>query len=147
LYFSLDGVPSATPAWTMTNILELLKPPKLRGTEPTVIPGASGALPHPLRADATERVVYGQVFGRLDPDGSPHSSEIAGLDLNLATLVAAWAAVPGTTSSLRTCVLHRPGHTTKTGPVQVVDFDWDYESMPVVANTIMRLLIPAGSLA
>lgn len=147
LYFTIDGTPSATFAWDMKNLLELAKPAKRRGTAPVIIPGASGGRAQPLRADVTERVVSGQVYGRLDPNGLPHPSEIEGLTLNLATLIAAWVAVPVTDDSTRTCVLHLPSGTTKTGPVQVLDFDYDFADMPIVANVIMRLLLPEGELS
>ena len=146
LYFTIDGVPSATPGWRMVNILELAKPAKLRGTQPRVLPGAAGARAMPLRIAASERIINGRVFGAFDADGNPNASEIDRLDANLATLAANWAAVPTTADSTRTCVLHRPG-VTVAGPVQVLDFDFDYADMPVAANVIMRLLLPTGELA
>lgn len=146
LYFTIDGVPSATPAWDMTNMLELIKPAKKRGAQPVIIPGASGGRANPLRIDVTERVINGQVFGRLNENGVPYADEITGLQTNLTTLRNAWAAIPGTTNSTRTLVLHLVGGTTLSGPVQVIDMDWDYDQMPVVANVVVRLLVPAGEL-
>lgn len=146
-YFEINSVPSCTPAWTMINPMELAKPARRRGTEPTVIPGAAGARANPLRANATERVITGKVFGRAAPDGSLHANEITGLAANLATLIAAWVDLPATADSTRPVTLHLPDTTTVAGDVQVLDFDYDYAEMPVVANTIMRLLLPAGALA
>jgi hypothetical protein len=145
LYFTIDGVPSHTPAWRMINTLELAKPAHLRGTKPLVLPGAAGARPMPLRRDATERTINGAVYGLVDVDGNRHPSEIEGLDINLAALAGYWAAVPATVDSTRTCVLHHFG-ATLTGPVQVLDMDWDYADMPIRANVIFRLLLPEGRL-
>jgi hypothetical protein len=146
LYFSLDGVISHTPGWAMFNTLDLAKPAQLRGTKPVIIPQLQGGLPMPLRDNPTERIIVGKVFGRLDQDGTPNASEIEGLQANLDVLVAAWGVVPVTADSTRTCVLHRLSGDL-TGPVQVLDLDWDHQDMPIVANLIMRLLIPAGALA
>lgn len=146
LYFTLDGTPSHTPAWRITNTLELIKPAHLRGTKPRVLPGAAGGRPLPLRVDVTERVLNGRVYGLFDPNGGRHSTEIEGLDANLRALATAWATPPGTADSTRTCVLHRFG-ATATGPVQVLDMDWDYAEMPIAANVVIRLLLPAGALA
>jgi len=147
LYFDLDGVPSQTPAWSMINELDLIKPPNLRGTKPDIIPGLPGALPNPLREDATERTINGNVFAQLDPDGMPYPSEIEGLISNLEILADAWATVPGAANSLRSCTLYLPDTTTRTGSVQVLNFDWpDYAEMPIKATVVLRLLIPAGSL-
>lgn len=148
LYFDLDGTPSQTPAWRMTNELELLKPADVRGTEPDIIPGRPGALPNPLREDATERTINGQVFGHLDPDGEPYPAEIDGLVANLRLLADAWAAVPTTADSLRVCTLYLPDGTTRTGPVQVLNLDWpDFAEMPIVTGVVLRLLLPDGALA
>ena len=150
LYFEMDGVLSHTPAWRVTNTLELAKPSRLRGTKPRVIPGAAGAIPLPLRRDASERVLNVHVYGRAD--GAPFSSEIDGLTANLAYLARAWAAVPAGADSTRLCTLYRFGAwpdgamTTVSGPVQVLDMDWDSAEMPTAANLVMRLLLPAGEL-
>jgi hypothetical protein len=146
LYFELDGTPSHTPAWRMFNTLELLKPARLRGTAPVVIPTATGARAMPLRAAATERAVAGRVYGGFDIDGNPTSSEIEGLITNLESLTDLWATVPVTADSTRTLVLHAYG-VTYSGSVQVIDMDWDYEQMPICANVIFRLLLPVGALA
>lgn len=146
LYFTIDGVLSHTPAWRAINTLELAKPAQKRGTSPRVLPGAAGARPLPLRPAATERVVSMHVYGARDPDGAAYESEIEGLDANLAALVAAWHSAPGTPDSTRTLVLYRPGATV-SGPVQVLDMDWDYQEMPVAATALVRLLLPSGALA
>lgn len=146
LYFTLDGVLSNTPAWRAINILDLAKPATKRGTKPRIIPGASGARAMPLRPDATERTIRLHVYGRVDSDGAPYANEITGLATNLKYLADQWAAVPGTADSTRTCVLHRLGSTV-TGPVQVLDMDWDDGEMPVAATMLLRLLLPAGALA
>lgn len=146
-YFEINSVPSCTPAWTMINPMELAKPARRRGTEPTVIPGAAGARANPLRAAATERVISGKVFGRQAPDGSLHTNEITGLAANLDTLTTAWVDIPGTSDSTRACTLHLPDTTTISGDIQVLDFDWDYAEMPIAANVLLRLLLPAGALA
>jgi len=145
LYFTLDGVLSHTPGWRAINTLDLAKPAHIRGGIPRVIPHAAGARPMPLRADATERVISLHVYGRQNGDGTPASSEIAGLQANLDYLAAAWAAVPATADSTRTLVLYRLG-TSTTGPVQVLDMDWDSAEMPVATTMVLRLLLPEGEL-
>lgn len=145
LYFELDGVLSHTPGWRAANTLDLAKPAQLRGTTPLVTPGASGARAMPLRANATERIITMRVFGAKDQDGTPAASEIEGLQANLDFLAAAWAVVPATADSTRTCVLHRLSAST-SGPVQVLDMDWDSADMPVVATMLLRLLLPEGAL-
>jgi hypothetical protein len=146
LFFTLDGTLSHTPGWRVVNTLELAKPAKKRGTSPRVLPGAAGARALPLRADATERVLNVHVYGRRDGNGTVYESEIEGLQANLEYLATSWAAVPATSDSTRTCVLHRRG-TTTTGPVQVLDMDWDDAEMPIAAMMIVRLLLPAGALS
>lgn len=146
-YFVINSVPSCTPGWTMVNPMELAKPAKRRGTEPTVIPGAAGARANPLRVAHSERVINGKVFGRADGNGSLHSSEIIGVAANLDTLITAWVDIPGSSDSTRTVTLHLPSGSTISGSVQVLDFDYDYAEMPIAANVILRLLLPAGELA
>lgn len=146
LYFTLDGVPSHTPAWQIRNTLELLKPAVTRGADPTIIPGANGVIAHPLYDDGTERVMTGKVFGQYDRNGDRHPSEIEGLAINLAYLANAWRAIPGTTDSTRPLVLHLPDGSTMTGDVQVRDFDYDDADMPVAANLVVRLYLPKGAL-
>lgn len=151
LYFELDGVLSHTPGWRVANTLELAKPARLRGTKPRVIPGAAGAIPMPLRRDATERVLNVHVYGRADGYGTPYPAEIDGLQVNLAYLARAWAAPPAGDGT-RQCTLYRTGPwpdggmTVLSGPVQVLDMDWDSAEMPVAANMVIRLLLPAGEL-
>lgn len=146
LYFTLDGILSHTPGWRAINTLDLAKPSTKRGTKPRVVPGANGARAMPLRPDATERQLSFHVYGRYTSEGAVNSSEIDGLQVNLNYLAAQWAAVPSSSNSTRTLVLHRLS-TTVTGPVQVLDMDWDYAEMPVAATMVMRLLLPAGALA
>jgi hypothetical protein len=145
LYFTLDGVLSHTPGWRAINTLDLAKPAHTRGGTPRVIPHAAGARPMPLRRDATERIISLHVYGRRNGDGGVNSSEIDGLQTNLGYLAAAWAAVPATSGSTRTLVLYRLG-TSTTGPVQVLDMDWDWAEMPVAATMVLRLLLPEGAL-
>ena len=47
--------------------------------------------------------------------------------------------------STRTCTLYCYG-AVYSGDVQVLDFDYDYADMPICANVILRLLLPAGEL-
>ena len=35
---------------------------------------------------------------------------------------------------------------TRTGPVQLRDWDWDFPTTPLIAEASMRLFIPAGYL-
>lgn len=152
LYFEMDGVLSHTPGWRVANTLELAKPARLRGTKPRVIPGAAGGVALPLRRDVTERVLNVHVYGRADADGIPYPSEIDGLAANLAFLSRAWAAVPTTADGTRQLTLYRfgswpdAGMTAVAGPVQVLDMDWDSTEMPVAANMVVRLVLPAGEL-
>ncbi len=145
-FFTLDGVPSETPAWKMINILDLDKPAEKRGDEPTIIPGAHGALPNRMWRAATDRIIDGQVYGAADRNGNRNTDLFSGLRTNLDYLTTNWADLPGTTNETRTCVLHLPDGTTKTGVVQVVDFDWDWEQQPVMVNVTMRLRVLAGEL-
>jgi hypothetical protein len=147
LFFELNGLVSRCAAWRMTNLLDLVKPATKRGTTRLVMPGADGARVFPLHRDASERVIIGQVFGARNPDGVPYMSEIEGLIANLGLITDAWGTIPSSTNSLLPLVLHLPNGVTKSGDVQIADLDWDHESMPIVANVIMRLVIPAGQLA
>lgn len=146
LYFTIDNIPSHTPGWRCINTLELAKPAPKRGTQARVLPGASGGRPQVLRDNWVERTINFHVYGRYDSNGTINASEIDGLQTNLDYLAAQWAAVPVTSDSTRTCVLHRLG-ATKSASVQVLDMDWDYEEMPVAATLLLRLLLPTGSLA
>ena len=145
LYFTLDGVLSHTPGWRTMNTLELAKPAPMRGGSPLVVPGATGGRPMRQRPTYAERTLSIHVFGRKDGDGNLNASEIEGLQVNLAYLANAWAPAPPTPGSVRTLVLHRLG-TTMTGPVQVIDMDWDDAEMPVAATLVMRLILPEGQL-
>lgn len=145
-WFEIDGEPSHCPAWEFFNVLELYKPAQVRGTDATIIPGAHGRRLNPLWRDGTERVINGRVYGAVNSEGTPYPQPIDGLEANLLHLRNAWASIPATADSSRTCILHLPSGATPTGPVQVRDFDWDYTQMPVVANVVMRLYLPAGEL-
>lgn len=151
LWFDLSGTPSHTPAWQAINAVDLRMPAQRRGTEPFVVPGAAGGVALPLRAKATERIIDVQVLGLWTPDGDRWANEWDGIRSNLDTLRSSWGNLPGTADSTRTLTLHSrigtAAPTTTSGPVQVIDFAWTHDQMPVRSVLSLRLLIPAGELA
>jgi hypothetical protein len=146
LWFELDGTPSHTPAWQAINAVDLQQPAERRGTEPWIVPGASGGIPQPMRAKPTERIIDVQVFGYCDSDGVP-TDEWAGMRANLAALRAAWGDLPATPDSTRTLVLHDVDAGDTTGEVQVLGFVWTRNEMPAKSVVSLRILLPMGELS
>jgi hypothetical protein len=99
--------------------------------------------------EEADLVLAVQVFGGFDMVGEPISSEIEGLIENLAFLDSNVGALPATTYTTRTCVLHLPDGSTRSGDVQVEEFTWpdEVENGPAAVNAALALCIPAGSLA
>lgn len=147
LWFDLDGCPSHTPAWQAVNAIDLQLPAERRGTEPFIVPGAAGSVAMPMRANPTERVIDVQVWGHVDPDGTYLADEWEGIRANLATLRAAWGDLPATPDSTRTLTVHDRATVDTSGAVQVIDFAWSHDQMPVKSVLSLRLLLPLGELA
>jgi hypothetical protein len=148
LYFVLDGVPSHTTGWKAPNILRLNRSAPVDGTDGEVMPGADGEIPYPLYGRGLDLPVSLQVFGEYDGEGNAHASPIEGLEANLTFLAESWGSIPGTTNSTRELVVHRADGSTRTGPVQVRDFDWSDEvgDAPFALDAVLRLYVPAGHL-
>jgi hypothetical protein len=96
--------------------------------------------------DANTVVLEWSVAGDRDVEGAEHTNPLAGVLENLDYLRTNLYAIPGTSGSTRTCVLHLPGGGTRTGSVQVRDFDFgDFDDGAVTAVT--EIYLPAGALA
>lgn len=124
VYFTIDGVPSDTPAWNVENIDELLKPAKRRGPSGVAIVNAHGRLAQSMWRDSATRVMSWTINCHQDWDGNPYTDAHEGVEANLQYLLDNVYAVPDNDDSTRELVLHPPSGITRTGTVQVRDFDW-----------------------
>lgn len=138
-YFTIDGMPSATPAWECENPLDLLLP-AARRHDPLLVPRGHGRLAEPMWDDAAEHVAVVNIWGGVDEEG------VAGATLveNFLALKAAWYDLPASADSTRTCVLHLDVTTSYSGPVQVIDFEWTKGA--ALIRAAFTIYVPAGAL-
>lgn len=140
----IDGIPSNTPAWELTNVDELLKPADTRGADGVVIINAHGRLAQKMWRDGSTRILQWVIYGDRDRDGVVYSDPWVGAETNLAYLHANVIAIPATADSTRTLTLHLPSGATRTAAVQVRDFDWTTKGGPTLFG-VMELYLPSGA--
>lgn len=66
---TIDGVAMMCPAWAITDVTPLWMGPAQRGTD-LLIPGRSGQLPNPRRADLTKVTLRMVIDGTVDRTGA-----------------------------------------------------------------------------
>jgi hypothetical protein len=138
----IGSVPLVTPAWTHTNLADLLSFASTRG-ENRILPGAIGVRPLRRRPTETTHTINLTVFGDYAPDGTVNADPVAGLWANLADLVTN-VVDPGVNStSTRTATL-RFGGTVRTSACQVVGFEVGEYLNQFVVNASMDVTFIDG---
>lgn len=133
-YLELGGVPLNTPAWTHTNLADVLSAPELRG-ENRVIPGAVGVRPLRHRPNQTTRTVNLVVYGDVRWDGVRRADPVGGLAANLRYLMDN-IVNPLVPNTVRSATLHM-GTTTLSADVQVLGFEVTANYGPAVVEASM----------
>ena len=87
-YITIDGVPLSTPAWTTTDLTELLDGPENRGSN-LVIPRRPGAIFRAKIRDSKIVNIPIVIFGDRDAENNVHADPRQGLIDNINALKAA----------------------------------------------------------
>lgn len=141
----INGVPSNTPGWDVTNIDELMKPADRRSAEAVVIVESHGRLARRMWRDGTTRILNWVIYGDRDREGTPFGDYTVGVQTNLQYLYTNIVDIPAGATSTRSLTLYLPDGTTRTGDVQVRDFDWSTDTGPTL-YAVMELYLPSGQL-
>lgn len=144
-YVEIDGVPLATPAWTLGNLFVVWAGPATRG-EDRVIPGAAGRLPKPRRVDSRPVSLELVIVGDFDWDGTPVTDFREGLWLNVQHLRENVTDPTGVGDGTRTMILHAPDGSTPSGQIHVETFELGGLGPNGLTATI-DITIKAGALA
>jgi hypothetical protein len=142
-YLVIDGLPLSTPAWTTTEMSDLLSTPEVRGDD-LLVPYGDGVRAYPRRPTVTRASITLAVVGDTKPDGTPHVSYREGLRLNIEAL--SWLAGRDGLDEhgTRLAELHLEG-ATRSGRVHVLRMRFTRRG-PAYAEGQMELSIPAGAL-
>lgn len=152
---TINSVSLNTPAWIITNLVDLQLGAELRGQD-RIIPHAAGVVPYPRRFTVTERHLPMLISGDVDRFGTQQSNVHQGLQANLTYLRTNVLDPPNTTTSLRAAVLTLPTGATRAANVHVLGLDIgdQYFGQHVmrggqgyVLRAVLRLSIPAGVFA
>lgn len=144
-WFEIDGVPSSTPAWLCSTPMGLLRPHPMRNRGGRLIPRSQGRKARKLWGDSYDAVMPFNVFATADPFGDPGASLEETLVENLLYLNDTLGSVPETTDSTRTCIVHLPDGSTRSGPVQC-ELDWPDTAGPPLAVATLTVTVLAGAL-
>jgi hypothetical protein len=142
-FLVIDGLPLSTPAWTTTQMDDLISSPEMRGDD-VLVPFGDGVRAYPRRITVTKAAVSLAVVGDTKPDGTPHTSQREGLRLNMEAL--SWLAGPVglDVRGTRLAELHLVG-ATRTGRVHVLRLRLA-RTGPNYATGQLELSIPSGAL-
>lgn len=141
-YLVIDSVPLDTPAWTTTNMDDLVATSEVRGDD-ILVPLGDGVRPQRRRRTVTSATVELYVYGDTAPDGGANTDVRRGLRENMETL-SALAVSPSTPDGTRVATLHFGG-ITRTGPVHVLRVRFGRNGAGC-ATAQMELSLPAGAL-
>ncbi len=130
------------PAWQPMDLEQLWLPAPNRGKD-RVIPGASGAVAKPRRADSRTVAMRFWLTGAVDQTGSAHSDPVEGFVENVDT-ISALVTPPTLPTVTRTSTLTMPDATTRTASILVESFEYERES-GTLARAVLTITIPAGA--
>lgn len=142
-YLVIDGLPLSTPAWTTTEMSDLIGSPEVRGDD-LLVPYGDGMRAYPRRPTVTKATVSIDVVGDTKPDGTAHTSVRAGLRLNVEALMWLTSSAGVDVHGTRLAELHLDG-ATRTGRVHVLRLRVARNG-PNYAVCQLELSIPAGAL-
>lgn len=108
-------------AWCLPDLSSLWATPDVRGDD-RLIPGVTGVKAYPRRLTASRYSLPMIVAGKYTRTGALNSNWQAGLEANLAYLMANVLLPTGTGDGTRTCVWTLPSGATVTAAVHVYGF-------------------------
>lgn len=135
-YLEVNGVPLATPAWQITNLLpEMVSGATLRGSD-IVIPHATGVLANKRRITATVKQFHMQIFPFKKWDNTAYTDRLTGLMTNTEYLTANLGLAYATGDGTVTATWHRQDATTKSASVTVTSFTTRDLGMAIVEGVL-----------
>lgn len=144
-YLTIDGVPSNTPGWEVTDLSPLWDGPDVKGGDRD-LPGG-GAVPYPRRPTITVRDLPIKFFADALYDGTVTGTGRERLRANVAYFRANVVDPKTTGDGTRTLVLYVPGGSTVSAPVTVISPLQLGPVGPASQRGTLRLSFPQGGLA
>lgn len=151
-YLSFDvvgafpAVPMNTPAWDVVDYSSLYDGPPVVGDD-RPIPGSPGRLAVAREVDELVVALPLVVYGDRSYDDLPYADARIGVRANLDYLRTNVVLPPGTSTGTRPVTFHRLDGTTRAGPAVVLSPLSVAVAGPTSVRAVLRLVIPAGSLA
>lgn len=132
------------PAWRPVSLEQLWAPAPNRGKD-RVIPGASGAVAKPRRADSRTIAMPFWLTGAVTQAGSSNSDPVEGFVDNVDT-INALVAPPTLPTVTRTSTLTMPDASERTAAIIVESFEYEAEpAFGALVRAVLTITIPAGA--
>lgn len=143
---TVSSVPFRCPAWWTLDLSPLWLPPDMLGDD-VPMPGVTGAVPRRRRYGVGKVVLEMRFVPDVEQDGTPivETSNLHGLEQNLADFVSTVVEPVASTEGTRPAVLTMPSGATRTGGVHVESFEVA-DMRPTGCRAAITLSIPGGKL-
>lgn len=136
----INGISMHTPAWCVTDCIELWLPNAVRGQN-VIIPGASGRRAYQMRRDESNYSLPMVITGYVDDLGDRYPDPWDGLQANIAFLYA--NIVDAAIAATLPATLTMPDLSVRTANVQVRGLNLGNNPAPLRRATL-ELVVPSG---
>lgn len=137
----IDGISLHTPAWCITDCIQLWLPNATRGQN-VIIPGANGKRAYPMRRDEANYSLPMAITGYVDEFGDRYADPWDGLQYNIAFLYANLVDVTIYANTLP-ATLTMPDLSVRTAEVQIRGLNLGDQPAPLRRATL-ELVVPSG---